>query len=457
MVNLSVVEQLLNHINRYALCKTTDKILLAVSGGIDSMVLFHLLNKAGFSLAVAHCNYQLRGEASAADEALVRETCFTLGVPFFTRSFDTGQYAAAKGISVQMAARDLRYAFFRELCQQHGYDYVATAHHFNDSIETVLQNLVRGTGIDGITGISSKTQNIIRPLLFATREMIQTYALENAITWREDASNSADEYQRNYIRHQLIPTLHQLNQNFEETFRATLERLQGAHEFNQKYIRGFREDAVIIAGGRTTIDIAKLRQLQFPAVMLWELLKGLGFNFDQCKQVVDQHQPGKLFFSPTHQLLVDRSQYIVEEKASSGNRASSRFTALAIENDARAVGEHPYVLTLKEVDAAGYELLKDASLAQLDAEQLRFPLVWRSWRAGDYFIPLGMQQEKKLSDFLIDLKVPFNSKADITVLESAGDIVWVVGYRISERYKVTSETRRILVIEQATSPIKKIS
>jgi tRNA(Ile)-lysidine synthase len=457
MVNLGVVEQLLNHINRYALCKTTDKILLAVSGGLDSMVMFHLLKKAGFCLAVAHCNYQLRGEASAADEALVRGTCHTVGVPFFTKSFDTKPYAGANGISVQMAARDLRYAFFRELCQQHGYDYVATAHHFSDSIETVLQNLVRGTGIDGITGISPKNQNIIRPLLFATRQMIHRYALENVIRWREDASNSDEEYQRNYIRHQLVPSLIQLNPNFEETFRTTLERLQGAHEFNQKYIKSFHDVAVSTAVGRTTIDIAKLRQLQFPAVILWEVLKGLGFNFDQCKQVVNHHQPGKLFFTATHQLLVDRSQYIIEVKAPSENVASSRFTALAIENGARAVGKPPHMLTVKEVEAAGYELSKDPAVAQLDAGQLSFPLVWRRWRAGDYFTPLGMRQEKKLSDFLIDLKVPFNSKADITVVESAGDIVWVVGYRISERYKVTADTKRILVIEQPTSPIKKIS
>jgi tRNA(Ile)-lysidine synthase len=449
VVNLSVVEQLLNHINRYALCKTTDKILLAVSGGLDSMVMFHLLNKAGFSLAVAHCNFQLRGEASEADEALVRETCQTVGVPCFTKLFDTKRYGAVHGISVQMAARDLRYAFFRELCQEHGYHYVATAHHFNDSIETVLQNLVRGTGIDGITGISPKNQHIIRPLLFASRQMIHTYALENGITWREDSSNSGEEYQRNYIRHQLIPTLHQLNSNFEETFRATLERLQGAHEFNEKYIGSFHDNAVNITGGRTIIDMAKLQQLQFPAVMLWELLKDHGFNFDQCKQIVNLHQPGKLFFSPTHQLLVDRSHYIIEEKTPSSPTPPSRFTALAIEKSAGAVGEHPHLLTIKEVEAAGYELSKESSVAQLDASQLRFPLVWRSWRAGDYFTPLGMRQEKKLSDFLIDLKVPFNSKADITVVESAGDIVWVVGYRISERYKVTADTERILVIEQA--------
>ncbi len=442
MVNLSVVEQLLNHINRYALCKTTDKILLAVSGGLDSMVMLHLMKAAGFKVGVVHCNFQLRGEASAGDEDLVRTTSLQLNIPFYAKKFETAGYATEQGISIQMAARDLRYHYFREILNEQGYDYTATAHHFSDVIESVLMNLVRGTGIEGFTGIAAKKQDVIRPLLFATRGMLLQYAIENNVTWREDASNLKDDYQRNFIRHQVVPRLQELNPNFEETFRDTHERLVGANQFSRAYITSFESTAVEVADGKINIDIRKMRQLESPAVMLWELVKDLGFKFDLCRKVVSDHQPGKIFFSASHQILVDREHYIVEKKR------SSDFLTVAIEKGQQACGEAPNVLALKEVHRATFTLNRDPSVAQLDLDRMHFPLVWRRWRAGDYFIPLGMRQEKKLSDFLIDLKIPFNSKADVTVLESAGDIIWVVGFRISERYKVTPETERILVIER---------
>ncbi|HEX8041814.1 MAG TPA: tRNA lysidine(34) synthetase TilS [Chryseosolibacter sp.] len=442
MVNLSVVEQLLNHISRYSLCKTTDKILLAVSGGLDSMVMLHSMKAAGFSVAVVHCNFQLRGEASGSDEDLVKATCLQQNIPFYARKFATAEYAAAQRISVQMAARDLRYEYFREILDEHRYDHVATAHHFNDVIESVLMNLVRGTGIDGLTGIAPKKQKVIRPLLFATRAMLLHYAIENRITWREDASNLKDEYQRNFMRHQVVPRLQELNPNFEETFRDTHERLTGANQFSRAYIKSFESTAVEAVDGRLTIDMRKMRELESPAVMLWELVKDLGFKFDQCRKVVSDHQAGRIFLSASHQIVVDREHYIVEKKR------SADFMTVAIEQGQRECGVAPNLMSLREVPRVGFRLSKDPAVAQLDLDRLRFPLLWRSWRAGDYFVPLGMSQEKKLSDFLIDLKIPFNSKADITVLESGGEIIWVVGYRISDRYKVTADTARVLVIER---------
>ena len=442
MVNLDVVEQLLIHIGRYALCKTTDKILLAVSGGVDSMVMLQLFADAGFKVGVAHCNFQLRGSESLADEALVRETCDRLNVPFFLREFDTRQHAALHKISIQMAARDLRYQFFNETLEAHGYDVVATAHHFNDSMETALLNLLRGTGIEGLTGIPEQAGKVIRPMLFATRGMIMHHAVANKIAWREDASNAADDYHRNYLRNQVIPRLLEINPGFEQTFRDTHERLRGAAAITKAFVEDFRLEVVEMRDHVMTINMAKVRQAPAPAVLLWELIKAQGFNFDQCRQVLNDHQPGKLFFSASHQLLVDRKHFIIEKIQ------PAIFQTVVIENGQRTVGAVPFVLSMEEVSAAEYVLLKDSSLAQVDADQLQFPLVWRKWRAGDYFMPLGMRQEKKLSDFLIDLKIPFNAKADVTVIESAGDIVWVVGYRISERYKVTSDTKRVLVIRE---------
>lgn len=438
-----MLEQLLNHINRHNLCKTKDKILLAVSGGVDSMVMFHLLKDAGFQIAVAHCNFQLRGAASDADEAWLEDTCRQFKVPFYARRFDTNGYATGRGVSIQMAARDLRYDFFGELVLTEGFDYVATAHHLNDTIESILLNLVRGTGMDGLRGIAPKKDKIIRPLLFATRDMIIEYAREQGISWREDASNALDDYQRNFLRHQVIPKLKELNPAFEEGFRKTHERLLAAREFARAYIEEIRSTACVRRDENSmAIDIRSVRQSKDPAVLLWEMIKDLGFKYDQCRKIAGEHQPGKIFLSETHQLLVDRTQYFVDKKQ------MSIFLSQSIPQGQRIVGEKTRMLMIKEVSQSDFKLVKDSAVAQLDADRIAFPLLWRRWEAGDYFVPLGMRSEKKVSDFLIDLKIPFNSKADITVLEAGGKIVWVVGHRINERYKVTPETTRILVIEE---------
>ena len=437
-----MLKQLSNHIDHCALCKTTDKILLAVSGGLDSMVMLHLMRQAGYRLGVAHCNFQLRSEASDADEDLVRRACLQNGIPFFSKRFDTLAYATERRISVQMAARDLRYAYFKELLDAEGYDLVATGHHYSDVIESVLLNVIRGTGIDGFRGIAPKKEKVIRPMLFATRRMIHLYALNEKIEWREDASNASDDYQRNFLRHQVIPRIEEMNPAFEEGFRQTQERLLGARDLMLQYLNTFRNLAVEVRNDRETlVDIRKVTESPSPAVLLWELIKDCGFNFGQCRKMVEDHQPGKIFHSDSHQVLVDRTHYIVERKQ------ASEFRTRTIAQGQSFAGETPFMLSIYEVPRKDFQLKMDSSLAQLDADRLQFPLVWRKWEAGDYFVPLGMFQEKKLSDFLIDLKVPFNSKADITVVQSGKDIVWVAGFRISERYKVTDETRRVLILE----------
>lgn len=406
------------------------------------MVMFHLLRATGFKIAVAHCNFQLRGAESDGDAALVAETCQQLEVSFHVRKFDTSTYATTNGISIQMAARDLRYAWFRELAQSQGCDYIATAHHFDDVTESILLNLVRGTGIDGFRGIAPKKDNVIRPLLFATRKMIADYAEKENVKWREDISNASDDYQRNFMRHQIIPGFEELNPAFSEGFRDTQERLLGARAMMLAFIENFRRSAVEVRNQVVYVSIAQVRQSPSPEVLLWELIKDLGFKYDHCRKITADHQPGKIFHSSSHQLVVDRTHYIIERKQ------VSEFITRTLEKGQEWLGEPPFLLSAREVVSTGFQLVKSCLLAQLDADLLKFPLVWRRWQAGDYFIPLGMQQEKKLSDFLIDLKVPFNSKADITVLESGKDIVWVVGFRINERYKVTPDTKRILVVEQ---------
>jgi tRNA(Ile)-lysidine synthase len=446
MVNLTVVEQLLNHIRSSSLCKTTDKILLAVSGGLDSMVMFHLLKDAGMTIGVAHCNFQLRGPESNDDELFVRDTCTQYDIPCYVASFDTKKFANESGISIQMAARDLRYAFFQNVVQKYGYDYVATAHHFGDVIESILLNLVRGTGIDGLRGIVGRKQNIIRPMLFANRDMILSYAQTHSILWREDTSNETDDYPRNFIRHQVIPRLEDLNPAFQDNFRSTHERLLAAREYALAFLEGLRSSAMHVRpDGSVNINIAQIAQVPYPAVLLWELIKDTGFRYDQCKQITAQHQAGKIFFSDTHQLVVDRSTYILEK------RRLREFASFTIGREQHLAGDKEHGLVLREYSSADFELKKDSRICQVDADKLKYPLVWRRWQSGDYFIPLGMQAEKKVSDFLIDLKIPFNHKADVTVLESGGEIVWIVGYRINERYKVTSQTKHILVVESTVA------
>ena len=279
-------------------------------------------------------------------------------------------------------------------------------------------------------------------MLFGNRKMILSYATAQGIAWREHASNETDDYPRNFLRHQVIPRLQELNPAFQDNFRDTYERLLGAREYALAFIAGIRATAVNIQDDESrTIDIAKIRQLPYPAVLLWELIKDAGFKYDQCKQITDDHQPGKIFFSDTHQLVVDRSVYILEKKH---QRESATWT---IEREQPLVGKKPHCLRLKEFSKEDFVLKKDSGICQVDADKLQYPLVWRRWRSGDYFVPLGMHTEKKVSDFLIDLKIPFNHKADITVLDSAGKIVWIVGYRINDRYKVTAGTKRVLVIE----------
>jgi tRNA(Ile)-lysidine synthase len=440
-----VLEQFLNHIRHNQLCKTSDKILLAVSGGMDSMVMLHLFKEAAFSFGVAHCNFQLRGTESDEDEALVRSVCERLKIPFYARHFDTRAVAAEKKQSLQMAARELRYHFFAEIQQVHGYQYLATAHHLNDNFETVLLNLTRGSGIEGLTGIPVKNDSVIRPLLFAQKKMINDYAVAHGVVWRDDSSNSSEDYQRNFLRLQIIPRLKELNPNLENTFEDTLERLSGASELVKDSLDKIRQQAVSVHANKLYITKGKLAKYRHAEVILWELLKGYGFNFDQCKLMMSNLPSGRQFFSGSHQLIIDRDNFILQQKQSPVQQE------LVIEEGENQVASELGILNLKMTGISSFTLVKNIRLAQLDASRLRYPLCWRSWRAGDSFVPFGMTQRKKVSDFLIDLKVSLPAKEKVTVLESAGEIVWVVGYRIDDRYKITPDTREVLIVE--TRPV----
>lgn len=408
------------------------------------MVMLDLFRQAGFNIGVAHCNFQLRGEESLGDEALVKQVCSEHHIPFHLQRFDTKAYCEERNVSVQMAARELRYRYFEELMREHGYQYVATAHHRNDSLETIFLNLVRGTGIDGLAGIAVQNQHVIRPMLFATRPMITAYASAHRLHWREDSSNLSDHYQRNLLRNQVVPLLKQMNPDLEEGFEDTAERIQGARSLMLIALEQFRQKAVAVQGDEIRIRIDQLMGYPHPAVLLWEIIKGFGFRYERCKKIVQEHQPGKLFLSETHRLIVDRAQLIVSRR-----REPLSFLVSIQQGQDRAVyGD--MTLQIREVTSADFTLSKDQHLAQLDAGKVKFPLWWRPWKNGDHFYPLGMEHTKKLSDFLVNAKVPLHEKENITVLESAGDIIWIVGHRIDDRFKVRADTQRVLVIKEST-------
>jgi tRNA(Ile)-lysidine synthase len=439
-----VLRPFLTHIEN--LCKTTDKILLAVSGGMDSMVMLHLFLQAGFSVAVAHCNFQLRGEESDEDENFVAAKCKKWGIPFHSIQFDTNNYAIQHGLSIQMAARELRYNWFHQVKEKENANWIATAHHLSDSIETVLLNLTRGTGLDGLVGIADKNDFVIRPLLFATHKEVANYAAETGVIWREDRSNETDDYQRNFVRHQIIPKLEQINPAFEQSIAKTVERLSGdgailtqAIEVWKKQFQKNENDKVILAkkGFEPNLDFS------YNSALLWRLVRGFGFHFDQCKKIVHalNGQSGKKFLSTSHQLVVDRELLILAP-------LSAELAEVTIDEgqvDAYMGNRQLTFLTT----IVGSSLKSEEAAILLDGASLRFPLTWRKWKAGDSFFPLGMTGRKKISDFLIDQKVSLIEKEAVTVLESAGEIAWVVGYRIDDRFKVKTTTEHVLLITLA--------
>lgn len=426
-------EQLLKYVKQLGI-DIHARMLLAVSGGLDSMVLLQLCHSLKFDISVAHVNFKLRGGESDGDEQFVKDWCAHHKIPFFTTSFDTNNYAIEHGLSIQMAARELRYQWFNELMKANQFEYVASAHHLNDSLETALLNVTRGLGIEGLTGIAPLSGNRIKPLLFATRTEIETYAAENQITWREDSSNQTDAYQRNLIRHRVIPELKKINPSLEQSFATMVTRLQPDLEILNSAVQHWRQQYVVV--NEDIIKISKAGLEQSAAIAcLWRTLRAHGFNQQQAEGIgaAATGQAGKIFYSATHCLAIDREVLIITPLTESLPTVSVPL----------ASGTYRLGLNKVEVEVPVLpQIVNDATVAVLDIDKLAPTLTWRVWQAGDSFFPLGMEHAKKVSDFLIDEKVPVNLKNRVTVLESNGEIVWVMGYRIDNRFKLTKITRQ---------------
>lgn len=436
-----MLDQFLDFVSRNQLCSKHEVTLLAVSGGIDSTVMFYLFKEAGFRMAVAHANFQLRGDDSDGDEEFVTTLCKTFNVPLFTRRFETEHYAWEKSLSIQLAARELRYAWFAELMKQEGISHLATAHHFDDSMETVLLNFTRGAGLEALAGIPVKNGSIIRPMMFASRKQVEQHAAKHGIVWREDASNQTDNYQRNFIRHNVMPLLRTLNPSLDITWRKGQEKAGQELVVMHGAFNAWKETFVKEQKGKFVIAKAGIEKNGDNPVLLWRFIRNFGFNYDQAGDIQRGMggQSGKQFFSGSHTLTVDRDQLIV-----AGRRKD--WSEIDIDEQDSAFNLGPWWLTVSVVRDIHPEALKNGEAnAVIDASKLSFPLTWRKWRAGDYFYPLGLGHRKKLSDFFIDARVSMADKADATVVESGGEIVWVAGRRIDDRFKVTDKTEKCIL------------
>ncbi len=430
-----VLKQFLIHIHQNELCTASQKILLAVSGGLDSMVMLHLFVEAGYSVSVVHCNFQLRGEDSMKDELFIQSICTANTIPFFYKRFETDIYAAEHSLSIQMAARDLRYSWFTEILEKEGYDFIATAHHLNDSLETLLLNLTKGTSLLGLSGIPLKNGKIIRPLLFASHAMIKAYADLHHLKWREDLSNATDDYQRNFIRHQVVPKLKELNPSLEDTLQKSLSKIYGALELLNLGKAEFTKQIKKSEAG-LHIPMQAIIRFKNPGAVLWEIIHTYGFNLEQCVSVITalNGQAGKKFISARYQLTINRGELIISDRFES-------WDSVTVEKGEESAFLGPFILSTEVVENAASRFNQDKDEAILDADKLQFPLVWRKWQAGDFFYPMGLNHTKKVSDFLIDNKISLPLKEFVTVLESDGQIIWVVGYRIDNRFKITDQTR----------------
>ncbi len=419
------------------------KILVALSGGIDSVILTQLLIELKFDICLAHCNFNLRGTASDADEQFVNELGKQLNAVVFTTSFDTKKYAVANQLSIQMAARDLRYNWFHKIREENKLDFIATAHHLDDNLETFLINFTRGTGLNGLTGIPPVNKSIIRPLLPFSRDEIKAYALQNKHVWREDKSNDDTYYTRNKIRHQIIPLLKELNPNMLASFKKTTTHLNDSQNIINETIKSLRKKVVISENkGLYKISIEKLNEYPKATIYLFELLKTYGFTEWNDVENLLEAQSGKQLFSKTHRLIKDRNYLLLSELQANAHSS----LAYEINESDTAIDLTDFKIEIENCTPATLAENDPKNTIYLDKEKLKFPLILRKWESGDYFYPLGMNGKKKISKYFKDEKYSLIEKENTWLLCSDGKIIWVVNKRQDARFSTTSTTKKILAI-----------
>jgi tRNA(Ile)-lysidine synthase len=428
-----------NHIDKEIPYLNQKKLLLAVSGGLDSMVLLHLFQELKFDIAIAHCNFQLRGVESFGDQKFIQDYADANGVQIYVTQFDTEAFAKDYKLSTQVAARALRYNWFYELLEEENFDYILTAHHADDNLETFLINFTRGTGLEGLTGIPVENDKIIRPLLFLTRNEIDEYAKEHEIRWREDSSNASDKYVRNKIRHHLVPILKELNPNFMTSFLKTESYLHQSQSMVEDAASMVYQQVAHEVDDQIHFDLSKLLKLSNYQSYLYQWLKEFGFTaWDDIYDLVNG-QSGKQVFASGYRLLKDRDSLIVCPVTEEETTAEFHIS----ENQAQV--NIPLKLSLCKVSDISIESNKTIFV---DADRLVYPLVVRKWKIGDIFMPFGMEgKSKKVSKLFKDEKLSLIEKENTWILCSGEEIVWVIGMRADQRFRTVNATKNILKIE----------
>ncbi len=432
------------YINQHNLCTVNHTVLLAISGGVDSMVLLHILQTLGYSVAVAHCNYQLRGNASDADEALVTQYCKENNITIFTKKMDTATYMAEHKIGLQEAARTLRYSWFATIINPTTnlpYQYIATAHHANDNVETVLMNICKGTGIAGLRGILPKQTNIIRPLLYATKAQIEAYSTTHNIQYLTDASNATNKYSRNYMRNQVLPLLAQQYPQIVNNIVQNIDRCTDIEHLYTEIVNNKIKKITEQKGNELHIPLLKLTKEKAYKTLLYEIVKPYNFTTNQLAEIIKLFKANNSSYitSTTHQIIKNRNWLIIT------TLTTTEANNIIIEANTNIIN---FALGKIEIlTTHNLTVINDANTACIDAALLTFPLLLRPFRKGDYFYPLGLPKKKKIARFMIDNKLSKTQKENTWVLENNGLVIWVVGHRIDDRYKVTANTNAIYLLK----------
>jgi tRNA(Ile)-lysidine synthase len=438
---------LLKHFNQFFQDKGIEpknfRFIVAISGGIDSVVLAHLCKTSGFQFTLAHCNFRLRDQESERDEEFVKAFAHKLDVPLETIHFDTSQFALANKLSIQEAARELRYKWFDELKTAGNFDYILLAHHADDNIETVLMNFFRGTGLKGLTAIpggNKKDKRLLRPLLSIRRQQIIEYANKEELNWVEDSSNSSVKYTRNYFRHELIPSVQKVFPQVEENLLDNIERFTKIHNLYQQMVTVLKEKICEKGINEIRIPIKKLEKY-LDTSLVYDIIKDYGFGEKQVPDVLKllNAASGRFIENENYQVIRHRNWLIIAPK-------TSAIGIMAIDKGQQLVRFPGGMLDFNLLPAGKFKLEGDSNTALLDAKHIEYPIVLRKWKTGDYFYPLGMTKKKKLSRFFIDQKLSRNIKENTWIIESGKRIIWVVGMRIDERFKIVSNTREVLKV-----------
>ncbi len=420
------------------------RLLVAVSGGPDSVVLLDALHREGFSVVVAHCNFHLRGEASDGDAEFVKQLSDKYQVPYYQVDFDTEREARERGVSIEMAARDLRYEWFERVADETDCELIAVAHNADDAVETFFLNLTRGSGLQGLSGMAELRGRVVRPLLQVSRKQIMEYIAENELDYRIDATNLETVYTRNKIRHNVIPQLAEINPSFLDTMANNMRFIASAQGIVEAYAAEAYKRVVTEDGERIRFDLKELRECEGVDTLLFMWLNRYGFGSDVVMQLYRSLDDiaGKQFYSQTHRLVIGKESL---ELGVRSEKLGVRNEEWEIENGELRVENGELKIKISEVDIEGFEVVKSGNVACLDADKLQYPLVLRRWKNGDWFIPFGMKGRKKLSDFFADKKMNLIDKEQVWLLISGDDIVWVMGHRIDARYAVTDKTKRVKI------------